>query len=311
MKILVTGGAGFIGSNLVDALIDAGHEVVVVDNLVTGQRRNINERARFYELDLRGPEIEAVLAAELPDLIDHHAAHADVRESVDDPVYNAEVNVLGTVRLLHLAVKYGVRKLIFISTGGAIYGEPQVLPCTEDHPATPLSPYGTSKLAGELYLETYRQTFGLDYTVLRYANVYGPRQDTDAEEGRVIAIFTQLMLAGRTPRINGTGQQQRDFVYVGDCVDANVRALTGGSGQVFNIGTGKPTSILQLADTLRELTGYSGQLDFGPERAGEVQNIFLDWSRAKEQLGWQPRMALEQGLRETVEYFRDRVSAQR
>jgi UDP-glucose 4-epimerase len=309
MKILVTGGAGFIGSTVVDACIAAGHSVVVVDNLITGQRRNLNERARFYELDLRGPEIEEVLAIEQPDLIDHHAAHADVRESVDDPVYNADVNVLGTVRLLHLAVKHGVKKVIFISTGGAIYGEPQMLPCTEDHPATPLSPYGTSKLAGELYLETYRQTFGLDYTVLRYANVYGPRQDTDAEEGRVIAIFTQLMLAGRTPRINGTGEQQRDFVYVGDCVDANMRALTAGSGQAFNIGTGRPASVLRIAETLKELTGYSGQFDFGPERPGEVQNIYLDWSKAKKQLGWQPRMELEQGLRETVEYFRDRVSA--
>jgi UDP-glucose 4-epimerase len=308
MKILVTGGAGFIGSNLVDAFIAAGHDVVVVDNLVTGQRRNINSRAKFYELDLRGPDIEEVLAAERPDVIDHHAAHADVRESVDDPIYNAEVNVLGTVRLLHLAVKHAVKKLIFISTGGAIYGEPRVLPCTEEHPATPLSPYGTSKLAGELYLETYRQTFGLDYTVLRYGNVYGPRQDTDAEEGRVIAIFTQLMLAGRTPRINGTGEQQRDFVYVGDCVDANLRALTAGSGQVFNIGTGKPASVIRIAEILRELTGYSGEFDYAPERPGEVQNIFLDWSRASRELGWKPRMELEQGLRETVEYFRERVS---
>lgn len=309
MKILVTGGAGFIGSNLVDALIDAGHEVAIADNLITGQRRNLNPKASFYEVDLRSPDIEEVIAQERPDLIDHHAAHADVRESVDDPIYNAEVNVLGTVRLLHLAVKYRVKKVIFISTGGAIYGEPQTLPCTEDHPATPLSPYGTSKLAGEQYLETYRQTFGLDYTVLRYGNVYGPRQDTDAEEGRVIAIFTQLMLAGRTPRINGTGEQQRDFVYVGDCVDANLRAVERGSGQIFNIGTGRAASVLQVAEILRSAIGYQGTFEHAPERPGEVHRIFLDWSRAREGLGWEPRMPLEAGLRETVEYFRGRARA--
>jgi UDP-glucose 4-epimerase len=309
MKVLVTGGAGFIGSNLVDALIEAGHEVVVVDNFVTGQRRNLNPRATCYEVDLRSPEIEQIIAEERPDLIDHHAAHADVRESVDDPIYNAEVNVLGTVRLLQLAVRYGVKKMIFISTGGAIYGEPQSLPCTEDHPATPLSPYGASKLAGEVYLETYRQTFGLDYTILRYGNVYGPRQDTDAEEGRVIAIFTQLMLAGRTPKIHGTGEQERDFVYVGDCVDANLRALTAGSGGVFNIGTGRGASILQIAQLLKHASGYPGEFAHGPERPGEVYRITLDWSRARQELGWSPTMPLEEGLIKTVEYFRDRLHA--
>jgi UDP-glucose 4-epimerase len=294
---------------VVDAFLEAGHDVVVVDNLVTGQRRNVNPRAKFYEVDLRSDDLEEVFAAERPELIDHHAAHADVRESVDDPIYNAEVNVLGTVRLLHLGIRYGARKIIFISTGGAIYGEPENLPPDETFPALPLSPYGASKYAGEVYLETYRQTHGLDYTVLRYGNVYGPRQDTDAEEGRVVAIFTQLMLAGRTPRINGTGEQQRDFVYVGDCVQANVLALENGSGEIFNIGTGRPVSVLEIAKVLRDATGYQGEFDYGPEKPGEVYRIFLDASKARRELGWEPRMTLEDGLAKTVEYFRERVRA--
>lgn len=310
MKVLVTGGAGFIGSNLVDALIEAGHDVAVVDNLVTGQRRFLNPRARFYEVDIRTPALEDVIAQERPDLIDHHAAHADVRESLDDPVYNAEVNVLGTVRLLHLATKYAVKKMIFISTGGAIYGEPETMPCTEDFPELPLSPYGASKYAGEIYLKAYHATHGLDFTILRYGNVYGPRQDTDSEEGRVIAIFTQLMLAGRTPRINGTGEQQRDFVYVGDCVRANLMALENGRGGIFNIGTGRATSVLQVAEVLKEATGYPGDFTYAPAKAGEVYQIYLDASRARDVLGWEPRMQLEAGLGQTVEYFRNRPRAE-
>jgi UDP-glucose 4-epimerase len=307
VKVLVTGGAGFIASHLVDGLLAAGHEVVVVDNLSTGNRANLNPAARFYELDLRSPDLAAVFDAERPELVDHHAAHADVRESLDDPMYDADVNILGSLNLLQQCVRTEVRKVIFISSGGACYGEPIALPCTEDHPIRPLSPYGASKAAIELYLHLYRETYGLDYTVLRYSNIYGPRQDMMSEEGRVVAIFSQLMLQERQPRINGDGEQQRDFLYVSDVVAANLAALERGSGDAFNIGFGEPTSVNQIFDLLAEATGFSGQRLHVEAKAGEVYRTYLETSKARRELGWAPRVDLDQGLRQTVAYFRQQL----
>ena len=310
MRVLVTGGAGFIGSHVVDGLIAAGHQVWIVDNQSTGSRRNVNPAATFYEADIRSPELAEIFDAARPEIVDHHAAHAEVRESVDDPVYDADVNVLGSINLFQQCVRTGVRKVIFISSGGAVYGEPQALPCAEDHPIRPLSPYGASKAAVELYLFLYKQTYGLDYTVLRYANVYGPRQDMLAEEGRVMAIFSQLMLAGRQPTINGDGEQQRDFLHVADAVAANLLALERGSGQAYNLGVGRPTSVNQIFGLLKGLTGFAGEAAYGPAKPGEVYRIYLDSSKAGRELGWEPRVGLEEGLRDTVRYFREQLSQQ-
>ena len=304
MKVLVTGGAGFIGSHVVDGFIVAGHEVSVVDNLTTGNRRNLNPKATFYEVDLRSPDLAGVFDRVRPELVNHHAAHAEVRESVEDPIYDADVNILGSLNLFQQCVRTNVRKVLFISSGGACYGEPITLPCAEDHPIRPLSPYGAAKAAVELYLFLYRATYGLDYTVLRYANVYGPRQDMLAEEGRVMAIFSQLMLQGRQPIINGDGEQQRDFVHVSDVVAANLLAMQQGSGQAYNLGVGEPTSINQVFEMIKQLTGFSGERQHGPPKPGEVYRIYLDASKARRELGWQPKVGLEAGLRDTVAYFR-------
>jgi UDP-glucose 4-epimerase len=307
LRVLVTGGAGFIGSHVVDALVEAGHDVSVVDNLSTGNSANLNPKAHFYQADIRTPELAAVFDQARPEVIDHHAAHADVRESVADPRYDAEVNVLGSLNVLQQAARVGARKVIFISSGGACYGDPIELPCTEATPLLPLSPYAASKAAIEVYLYTFQQTFGLDYTVLRYANIYGPRQDLQAEEGRVVAIFTRLMLQGGQPRINGDGEQQRDFVHVADVVAANLKVLEQGSGEAYNIGTGQPASVNQIFNLLKQIIGFTGERLNGPALAGEVQRIWLDASKARRELGWEPKMSLEAGLRDTVDYFRGQL----
>ncbi len=219
-RVLVTGGAGFIGSHVVDRLVAAGHDVAVVDNLATGRRANLNPAARFYELDIRDPALGTVVERERPAVISHHAAQVDVRRSTADPLYDADVNILGSLNVLKVAVEHGVRKVIYISTGGAVYGEPEYLPVDEDHPIHPLCEYGASKHAVEHYLYMYAENYDLDYTVLRYPNVYGPRQDPHGEAG-VVAIFSQKMLKGETCTINGDGTQERDFLYVADCARAN------------------------------------------------------------------------------------------
>jgi len=307
MKILVTGGAGFIGSHVVDAFVAEGHQVAVVDDLSTGKREQVNPAARFYQVDLRDDAAMAdVFAAERPEAISHQAAKANVRESLEKPVLYADVNVLGSLKLLELARKHGVRKVIYASTGGAAYGEPQYLPVDEDHPVNPLDPYGASKHHVEHYLYLYRQNYGLDYTVLRYPNVYGPRQDPLGEAG-VVAIFTGQMLSGRQPVINGSGEQERDFVYVGDIAQANVLALSRGSGGIYNIGSGQGTSVNQVFAALKAATGYQGPELHGPAKLGEVFKIYLDASRARKELGWQPTVTFEQGIARTVEYFRSRM----
>lgn len=302
MKILVTGGAGFIGSHVVDAYLELGHDVVVVDDLSTGKKENLHPCARFYHLDIRDKSLEQVFAAEKPDVVNHHAAKVSVRESMVQPLLYADVNILGSLNLLELSRKYGVKKFIYISTGGALYGEPQYLPADEHHPIQPLDPYGASKACFEYYLPLYRSNYGLSFTVLRYGNVYGPRQDPYGEAG-VVAIFTGQMLRGEQAVINGSGEQERDFVYVSDVAQANVLALDRGDGGFYNIGTSIGTSVNEIFAKLKAATGYAMPPVHGPPKPGEVFKIYLDVDKAKRELGWQPVVGLEEGLRRTVDYF--------
>jgi UDP-glucose 4-epimerase len=306
VRILVTGGAGFIGSHVADGFRKAGHEVAVVDNLSTGTRANLDPSIKLFQNDIRDPDLEQVFKDFRPEVVDHHAAQSNVPASVTDPVFDASVNVLGGLNLLRLSAAHGVRKFIYISSGGAMYGEPdpQDLPVKEAAPVRPLSPYGASKQALEAWLGVYQRTFGLDYTVLRYANIYGPRQGV-REEGAVVAVFATRMAADQPVTIDGTGKQTRDFVYVGDCVTANVVALEGGSGMAFNIGTGRETSIRDIFDAMAEVAGYSHQPNFGPARKGDVVRIVLNPSLAREKLGWEAVMPLHEGLDRTYKFFRD------
>lgn len=303
MRVLVTGGAGFIGSHVADALIAEGHDVCVLDNLSTGKRDNVPSGAQLVECDLVDPATAQLVAEFQPDVINHHAAHADVVESVRDPVHDARVNVLGTVALLQAAVQAGVRKFVLISTGGAVYGEPEYSPCDERHPARPLSPYATSKLAVEEYLRMFHRVHGLDYTVLRYANIYGPRQHPYTEEGQVVALFARLMLEGRQPTIFGDGEQGRDFVFVGDVARANVHALDRGSGETVNIGTGRLLTVNALYHQLQDLTGFEDPPAYAPARPGEVYRIALNADRADQVLGWRAETPIEEGLRQTVSWL--------
>ncbi|MCC7352913.1 MAG: NAD-dependent epimerase/dehydratase family protein [Anaerolineae bacterium] len=303
MRVLVTGGAGFIGSHVVDTIVGAGHHVAIVDDLSTGKRANLNPKATFYQADIRDENALApIFAQEQPEAVCHQAALANVREAMAQPVRYASVNVLGSLTLLEMCRQYGVQRFVYASTGGAVYGEPQSLPVNEEHPINPLDPYGASKHHVEHYLHLYRHNYGLRYTVLRYANVYGPRQDPFGEAG-VVAIFTNKLLAGETPTINGTGEQERDFVYVGDVARANLLALTGAEG-IFNVGTGVATTINQVYQGLREATGYQGPVNYGPAKAGEVYRIYLDVGKAAKELNWTPQVPWVEGLRCTVASFR-------
>jgi UDP-glucose 4-epimerase len=302
MKILVTGGAGFIGSNVVNRFVDLGHEVAIVDNLVTGKRGNLDPRAAFHEVDITDrAAVEGVFAAFKPEIVCHHAAQIDVRKAVEDPVFDASVNVLGGINVVRAALAAGVSKFVYASTGGAIYGNPQVIPCTEEHPIHPISPYGLTKHVVEHYLDLYGIIEGLRYTVLRYANVFGPRQDPKGEAG-VNAIFTGLMLSGRQPTIFGKGDKTRDYVFVGDVVEANVLALERGDGEIVNIGTGIQTSDQEVYDAIAAATGYDQPPIYSPERKGEVRHIALDISKAKRVLGWEPKVSFREGVKMTVEY---------
>lgn len=306
MKILVTGGAGFIGSHVVDAYVEQGHEVHVVDNLCTGLRENVNPRAVFHFMDIRDPAITDFVADEGFEVLNHHAAQMDVRRSVDDPVYDAEVNAIGTLRLMEGARKGKVKKVIFASTGGAIYGEQDYFPADELHPLRPVSPYGVTKLVGEKYLHYYQFVHGIPYVVLRYANVYGPRQNPHGEAG-VVAIFTERLLRGEQPIINGDGLQTRDFVFVGDVVRANLLALDYPRNDVFNIGTGIETDVNTIFRKLRELCGSDVPERHGPAKPGEQRRSVLDYTHARKELGWEPQVSLDEGLRQTVQFFRSRL----
>lgn len=312
MRILVSGGAGFIGSHVVDAYVAAGHEVGVLDNFSTGRVENVNPAAAVHRVDLRDQaEVEKAVSSFRPEVVNHHAAQSEVPKSVADPAYDAQVNIVGGLNLLKACADHAVSKVIFSSTGGALYGEPDVVPADEDHPVRPLSPYGTSKFAFEQYLGTFRRTFGLDYTVLRYANIYGPRQDFYAEEGRVIAIFASRMLEGRPVTIDGTGDQARDMLHVGDVATANLAALEKGSGGTFHVSSAIPVTVNDLFRKLALLTDYHLEPTYGPARKGDVYRIALDNERARENLGWEPRVPLEEGLSLTVDYFREQVSRPR
>ncbi|MFH1403326.1 MAG: SDR family oxidoreductase [Candidatus Altiarchaeota archaeon] len=305
MKALVTGGAGFIGSNIVDLLVSEGYDVVVVDDLSTGKKENINDSAVFREVDITSPKLDSVFMEEKPDYVIHQAAQINVRKSVTEPEFDARVNILGSINLLECCRRHGVKRVVYASSGGAVYGEPEYLPADESHPVNPLCPYGASKYAVEKYLFLYSVNYGLDYIILRYGNVYGPRQDPLGEAG-VVAIFTKKMLLSDTPVINGDGGQTRDFVHVKDVARANLLALRAKTGErVFNIGSGVETSVNEITKHLMECTGAKVKPKHGPEVKGEVRRIYLNVGLAGSELKWAPVIGLEDGLKETVEWTRN------
>jgi UDP-glucose 4-epimerase len=306
MRILVTGGAGFIGSHVVDAFVAEGHEVGVVDDLSTGTRENLNARVRFWQADIRDTSLDGVVAEFRPEIISHHAAQMSVAVSVRDPRMDAEINILGTLNLLEAAVRYGTRRLLFASTGGAMYGEQGELPTAESVFPEPASPYGVAKLAVERYLHAFRVMHGLEAVALRYANVYGPRQNPHGEAG-VVAIFCRALLEGQPLRINGDGDQTRDYVYVGDVVRASLLAARLPLEQgvaILNIGTGLETTVNDLARRLGELSGTRPPIAHAPARSGEQRRSALDSARATRVLGWRPLTDVGAGLAQTLAWFR-------
>ena len=305
MKILVTGGAGFIGSHVVDAYVAAGHEVVIVDDLSTGKRENLNPKARFHQLDVQDPKVVDLIRDERPAVVNLHAAQMDVRRSVADPVFDARVNIVGLIQCLEGARKANVRRVIFVSSGGAAYGEQEAFPAPETHPTNPVSPYGVSKRAGELYAFFYQAEYQLPFFALRYANVYGPRQDPHGEAG-VVAIFAGRMLRGEPITINGDGKQTRDYVFVGDVVQANLAALDREPCGAVNVGTGVETDVNRLAELILQASGSKSEVTHGPAKQGEQRRSVVDSKRATDVLGWRPETPLAEGLRRTVEWFRAR-----
>jgi UDP-glucose 4-epimerase len=307
MRVLVTGGAGFIGSHTVDVLAArGGHEISIIDDLSAGKRDQVNARGHFYQADLRdAAAVRAVIERERPEVLMHLAAQMDVRRSVADPAFDAQVNLVGLLNLMEAGRAHGLRRVVFSSTGGAIYGEQDRFPCDEEHPQRPLSPYGVAKLATEKYLYFYHAQYGIDYVALRYANVYGPRQDPHGEAG-VVAIFCGHILEGRPVTIYGDGSQTRDYVYVADVVRANVAALDATASGPFNIGTGVETSVNQLYEVLARNAGTSRAAEFGPPRAGEQRRSVVLPERAGKELGWRPQVELSDGLARTLRFFRDR-----
>ena len=303
MKVLVTGGAGFIGSHVVDGLIEQGYEVVVVDNLSTGKAENVNPKAMFYQVDICSPELAEIFDRERPELVNHQAAQTVIQKSMEDPVFDAMQNILGSLNLISQCVRFGAKKIVYASSGGAVYGEPRYRPVDEDHPIAPISYYGISKYTVEHYLRLSGLEYQLSYAVLRYANVYGPRQNPRAEAG-VVAIFTRQMLHGERPTIFGKGDKTRDYVYVSDVVRANLLAMERGNNDIYNIGTGVETLDQTIFDLLAELTGYQGKAHYAPVRKGEIYRICLDYSKARKEIGWQPQFSLKEGLKETVNYYR-------
>jgi len=306
MKLLVTGGAGFIGSHVADAAIAAGYDVHVMDDMSGGRQENIPAKATFHELDICSADAAEVIRREKFDILCHHAAQMDVRKSVADPKFDANINVLGFLNLMEAGRESGLKKVTFASTGGAIYGEPDYAPQDENHALRPLSPYGITKRVTEHYLYFYQQTYGIDYVALRYANVYGPRQNPHGEAG-VVAIFSERLLKGEPVFINGPGKQTRDYVFVGDVVRANMAALDFKGSDIFNVGTGVETDVNTLFHHIRELAGSSAQEAHAPAKAGEQMRSVLSYAKAEKKLGWKPEKDLKSGLAETVEWFRGRL----
>lgn len=309
MKILVTGGAGFIASHITDCYLDAGHDVVVLDNLSTGKVENVPSRAQFFCMDIRDPEIEELFETNDFDVVNHHAAQMDVRKSVEDPIFDAEVNAIGTLNLLQNCVKHNVGKFILASTGGAIYGEQDYFPADENHPTHPYSPYGITKLICEKYLFFYNLNYNLKYIALRYSNVYGPRQNPHGEAG-VVAIFCSKLLNGEQAIINGDGKQTRDYVNVGDVVSANLLALEHPESDIFNVGTGKETTVNEIYSLINEALGSPADAQHGPAKEGEQFRSVIEHNKAFQILGWTPKVELGDGLKKTVEFFSNQMKKQ-
>lgn len=298
-KILVTGGAGFIGSNLVDKLIDIQHDIVIIDNLLTGSKDNLNSRAKFYNEDIRNLEaMDKIFKEEAPEYVFHLAAGYLV-QSLDNPQRDAEINILGTINLAQLCLKYNIKKIIYSNSGGASYGEPTSIPITEDHSVHPLTPYGVSKYTAEMYLYMFNKTHGLKYTALRYANIYGPRQNPKLEGG-VVSIFIDAILKDKKPRIFGDGKQTRDYCYVGDVVDANIMAINKGEADGYNIATGDETSVLDILDKVNNELHCNIEPQFEPARLGDCKRAVFSINKVKREIGWMPKVKLEEGIRKTV-----------
>ncbi|HEX7561056.1 MAG TPA: NAD-dependent epimerase/dehydratase family protein [Candidatus Humimicrobiaceae bacterium] len=305
MKILITGGAGFIGSNIADRLIELGHSVAIVDNLATGKKENINSKADFYEYDIREKDLISVFKMVMPEIVIHNAAQLSVRLSVEDPLYDSSVNVLGGLNVFNCSRKCGAVKVIFASSGGTVYGEQEKFPADESHSTNPISPYGVAKLASEKYLNYFNNAYGLKYIALRYANIYGPRQDPLGEAG-VVAIFARRLLTGQTPVINGDGNQTRDYVFVGDVVEANIKTIESDFVGCVNIGTETETTVNELFNILESFSGTKDLHELhGPAKPGEQYRSVLSNSLAKKVLGWQPSVSITKGLEMTYKWFKD------
>ena len=305
MNILITGGAGFIGSNVADGLLEKKHKVVIVDDLSNGKKENIPGGARFYRCDIRSKKLSSIFKAEKPEVVIHNAAQLSVRVSVENPLMDADINVIGGLNVIQACHTHNVNKIIFASSGGTVYGEQKYFPADEEHPTRPISPYGVAKLATENYLYYFYKTYGLKYMSLRYGNIYGPRQDPYGEAG-VVAIFSSKIIKGSSPIIYGDGFQTRDYVYVGDVVDVNIRAMESDFTGSLNVGTGKETTVVELFKILREVSGKSGVEEVhGPAREGEQRRSQLSYGLAKKILGWQPGMSLEEGLKLTYHWFKN------
>jgi len=307
LKVLITGGAGFIGSNVADGLLEKKHKVVIVDDLSNGKKENIPGKARFYRCDIRSKKLSGIFKAEKPEIVIHNAAQLSVRVSVENPLMDADINVIGGLNVIQACHTHNVNKIIFASSGGTVYGEQKYFPADEEHPTRPISPYGVAKLATENYLYYFYKTYGLKYISLRYGNIYGPRQDPYGEAG-VVAIFSSKIIKESSPIINGDGLQTRDYVYVGDVVDVNIRAIESDFTGSLNIGTGKETTVMELFKILREVSGESGIEEVhGPAREGEQRRSQLSYGLAKKILGWQPEITLEEGLKSTYNWFKKNI----
>lgn len=304
MKVLVTGGAGFIGSHIVDSLIENGYDVCVVDNLSRGNRKNVNSRAKFYEKDIRDKDLIHIFKEEKPDYVIHEAAQICVNNSVKDPIEDAEINVIGSINVLEACRQTEVKKVLYPASA-AIFGEPQYLPVDEEHPLNMISPYGVSKHTVEHYLGVYNKLYGIEYNVLRYANVYGPRQDSSGEGG-VVAIFCDTLKDGKSPFIFGDGKQTRDFVYVKDVVNANLMALKSNFSGIYNVCTNTEISVNDLFDCIRNIINPDIKVIYKDKRPGDIENSYMTYDKIKMDMNWSPKYSLQEGIKETVEYYKNR-----